>query len=126
MKSTIKLLESIQNSREKRNVEVSIWQIPAGEQYRYLRFEPYDNLENKNFDDMIKNYEKVGTIPSIDISEYDTIDDFLEATYIAGNDTVLFGYFEPPHKIRSLSVSDIIQVDNDYYYIDSTGFKKLN
>ena len=126
MKSTIKLLESIQDSQEKRFAEVSIWQIPAGEQYRFLRFEPYDRLQDKNFDNIIKNYKKVGTIPQLDISEYENDEELLEATYIAGNDGVLFGYFEPPHKIRSLSVSDIIQIDDKYYYIDSVGFKKLN
>lgn len=126
MKSTIKLLESIQNSQEKRYAEVSIWQIPAGEEYRFLRFEPYDRLKDKNFDSIIKNYEKVATISNFDISEYNSDEDILEAIYVAGNNGTLSKDFELSHNIRSLSVSDIIQINDNYYYVDSVGFKKLN
>ena len=121
--NTMKLLESIQ---ENQMSTVSIWQIPSKEENHDILFRSYDEVKDVPFDELIKRYINVGTIPSIDITPYDTIDDFLEATYIAGNDGVLFGYFEPKHAIRSLSVGDIIQVDNNYYYIDSFGFVKLN
>lgn len=121
--NTMKLLESIQ---ENQMSTVSIWQVPNGAENREYRFRTYDEVKDVPFDELIKRYKNVGTIPSIDITPYDTIDDFLEATYIAGNDGVLFGYFKPKHSIRSISVGDIIQVDNDYYYVDSSGFVKLN
>ena len=89
--NTMRLLESIQNNQMS---TVSIWQVPNGAESREYRFRTYDEVRDVPFNELIKRYKNVGTIPSIDITSYDTIDDFLEATYVAGNDGVLFGYFK--------------------------------
>lgn len=65
------------------------------------------------------NYSKVATIH--DVKE-DNIDEMLETIFSYGNsDTWHEDY---PHT-RSISVSDIIQYGNEYYYVDTFGFKNI-
>ena len=58
-----------------------------------------------------------------DIDDDDTSDDLkiLDKIFMIGNDGTLTQHI----KMRSISVSDIIQIDDRKYYVDSFGFKQI-
>lgn len=79
-------------------------------------FDKLDNIENLDLQD----YDQTGTI---DISQYGKMDDvydILELIFIYGNNDSNF-YRNNPNA-RSISVSDIIEINNRYYYCDVFGF----
>lgn len=55
------------------------------------------------------------------VSEYDCVSDFLEALYATYNSP----FTQRPANMRSLSVSDIIKIDNAYYYCDNFGWVEI-
>ena len=66
----------------------------------------------------------------IDMEDYELVAEFnlnqqtdspLDLIYMMGNDGTLAVNF----KMRSISVSDIIEIDGTKYYVDSFGFKKI-
>lgn len=77
-------------------------------------------IAEKDFN--INDYEVIykGNIEKEDLNQVVQIEDYLEH---------LFYVFNMQHPVdfkgHSLSVSDIIELDNDLYYVDSFGFKKI-
>lgn len=95
----------------------SIYQIPEGKDFRDIRFLSYEELENQNIELEINNYIKVheGNLHK---------NRALEDIFVEFNTNLPIDY-----RGRSLSVSDIIVIDNqiqlEAYYIDDIGFVKL-
>lgn len=86
--------------------EIKIYQTNAN-----YRFMDYDFAKSHNFD--LRDYKEVACF------DYDSND--LEEIFRIGNNGQLQQYF----KMRSISVSDIIEVNNIKYYVDSFGFKEV-
>lgn len=80
-------------------------------------FREYDEAKNKiNMDD----YEAVA---SIVLPKKGSTNDLLEQIFMLGNtDKDRFNVYG---EFRSISVSDIIELENEVYYVDSFGFKKI-
>lgn len=74
-------------------------------------FMNYEFAMKHNFD--FKDYKEVASF----MGNYED----LEYIFQIGNN----GYLTSKYQMRSISVSDIIQVDNKYYFVDSFGFKEL-
>lgn len=84
--------------------------------YDYLFFS-YDYMKKKGFEISLDNYRKVY---SNQIESVGTDIDILNHLYTKFQFTKPEGY-----KGHSLSVSDIVQIDDKYYYVDSYGFVEL-
>lgn len=95
---------------------VTIYQIKDIANCDYA-FRSYDEAGSKiNMDD----YEAVA---SIVLPKKGTTNDLLEEVFMLGNTNK--DAFTIHGKFRSISVSDIIELDNEAYYVDSFGFKKI-
>lgn len=80
-------------------------------------FRDYDEAKDKiNMDD----YDAVA---SIVLPKKGSTNDLLEQIFMLGNTDK--DRFNIHGKFRSISVSDIIELDNEVYYVDSFGFKKI-
>lgn len=104
---------SDENSEE---YSATIYQIKDISNCSYA-FREYDEAKNKiNMDD----YEAVA---SIVLPKKGSTNDLLEQIFMLGNtDKDRFNVYG---KFRSISVSDIIELENEVYYVDSFGFKKI-
>ncbi len=106
---------------QERTQTFEIYQIKGGDETRDYRFEPYEGLQKHGLKLDFKNYDKVyiGDI-SILPANSGTIGAKLEA---------VFEKFNIDHpadfKGHSLSVSDVVVMDDKAYYVDSFGFKPL-
>lgn len=100
-------------SEESNNV-AEIYQTDAA-----FRFDPYELALRANF--TIDDYKKVA---EVDLSKYDTskVPELLEDLFAFGNSQE---FHDLNQGVRSVSVSDIIKVNDNYYYVDSFGFKRL-
>lgn len=78
---------------------------------REYSFMDYEWASKHNFD--FNDYELVATF------ETDNCD--LEHIFMLGNN----GFLQKQFKMRSISVSDIIQVNDRYYYTESVGFYEI-
>lgn len=100
------------------NIEYSatIYQIKDTANCGYA-FRNYDEAKDKiNMDD----YDAVA---SIVLPKKGSTNDLLEQIFMLGNTNK--DAFNVSGKFRSISVSDIIELDNEVYYVDSFGFKKI-
>ena len=99
--------------------KITVWQLKDSDDLHYYRFSRLSLLEKMGLKVELKNYKSVYT----DVRDIPSDDNcgFLEGLYSEFQGVKPNGY-----KGHSLSVSDIIQVDETYYYCDSFGFKKLN
>ena len=80
-------------------------------------FRDYDEAKDKiNMDD----YDAVA---SIVLPKKGSTSELLEQIFMLGNTNK--DAFNVSGKFRSISVSDIIELDNEVYYVDSFGFKKI-
>lgn len=107
---------------------ITIYQINKDRDVNDRMFMPY-NKEKFDFSSYDKVYSYIACRqPSAEngykvIADENDIYDVLES---------VFSNFNHPGKIptdyegRSLSVSDVVEVDNEYYYCASVGFKKIN
>lgn len=98
-----------------------IYQIKGGNDTRDIRFEPYERLIEAGKKPKFENYEKVYSA-NIDILSANSgnIREQLEAIYSKFNS-------DRPEDFKghSLSVSDVVVLDNKPYYVDSFGFQPL-
>lgn len=99
--------------------KITVLQLKGSDELHHYLFSRLSLLEKLGLKVELKNYKSVYT----DVREIPSDDniDFLEALYSEFQGVKPKGY-----KGHSLSVSDIIQIDETYYYCDSFGFKKLN
>lgn len=91
---------------------ISVFQVKDVANTPYA-FRTYDNDRFNIYD-----YEYAGRIEA----EEDTIDNMLERAYDLGNS----GKLEKAHeKARSVSVSDLLELDGRLYYVDNSGFTDI-
>lgn len=107
------LMENETISHDEDTVDATIYQISNIRDSKYA-FMNYDFASDKfNFDD----YEEVATI------QVPNSENVLEQIFMLGNtDKSKFNIIKP---MRSISVSDIIEIDGTKYYVDSFGFKEV-
>ena len=87
--------------------------------YHDLSFEDTAYLEQHGIQPTFSNYKKVYEATLSDLSG--SVSDRLEEIYTK------FNMYRPADfKGHSLSVSDVVVIDKDPYFVDSIGFKKLN
>lgn len=87
--------------------------------HRDLTFENTEYLKQHGIQPTFSNYKKVYEAALSDLSG--NVSDCLEEIYTKFN-----MYHPVDFKGHSLSVSDVVVVDKDPYFVDSIGFKKLN
>ena len=99
-----------------------IWQMKKGDELHYCRFENYETAKKAKPELNLSNYELV----------YDDdirVDDGLSDIQILD---LLFAKFNEGSQIpndfkgHSLSVSDLVNIEGNYYYIQDVGFKQLD
>ena len=88
--------------------EIKIYQT-SNRDYSFMDF---DFASKHNFD--FKDYKQVASFLSNS--------EDLEYIFIIGNN----GYLTSKYQMRSISVSDIIEVNNKKYYVNAIGFKEIN
>lgn len=78
-------------------------------------FRSFDDAQDKlNFDD----YTQVAKFSA---NKDKSVQELLDITFEFGNN----GTLQIEYDMRSVSVSDIIEIDNKYYYVDDIGFKEV-
>ncbi len=96
-------------------MQYSIYQLKSGHKYKFMG---YDSICT-NTTISINDYNKVY------VADMDTknrsITEVLENIF-----TIYNIYIPKDFPGHSLSISDVIHIFGDYYYIDSFGFKKLD
>ena len=106
---------------EQKKPDFEIYQLKSGDETHNLRFEPYKRLtehgDNVDFNNYDKVYEGDNSILPSNNGEPDSK---LEAVYMKFN-------LDHPDDFKghSLSVSDVVVMDDKAYYVDSVGFKPL-
>ena len=106
---------------EQKKPDFEIYQLKSGDETHNLRFEPYKRLtehgNNVDFNNYDKVYEGDNSILPSNNGEPDSK---LEAVYMKFN-------LDHPDDFKghSLSVSDVVVMDDKAYYVDSVGFKPL-
>lgn len=107
---------------EMKKTDFEIYQIKDGDEYRDIRFESFQYLMEQGVNPKFKNYNKVyeAEYSALDIDSSNSISDRLEAVFDKFNN-------DRPEDFRghSMSVSDVIVMDNKAYYADSFGFQPL-
>ncbi|SFX42117.1 YodL domain-containing protein [Ruminococcus sp. XPD3002] len=100
--------------------DFAIYQLKPGDETRDIRFEPYERLAKHGQQPDLANYNKVYEGNIADISEHSDQRMQLEAVFYKFN-------MERPDDFKghSLSVSDVVTVKNQAFYVDSFGFKPL-
>lgn len=98
---------------------IKVWQLKENESNHGLFFSSLRFLKKFGLDVSLSNYDVVYS-ETLDVKETNT-EAFLEDLYVKFQGSKPEGYCG-----HSLSVSDIISVNNEYYYCDSFGFEKLN
>lgn len=96
-------------------VEYKLYQIKDIANCKYA-FMDYEFAKDK-FN--LKDYELVAIN---DEYKYDNINITLENIFINGNTGKITGLGKP---MRSVSVSDVIEIENKLYYVDSMGFIEI-
>ena len=96
-----------------------IYQIRRGEETRHIRFESYERLAKTGLKPDFKNYDKMYEADISMLSGKST-GEKLEFAFYTFN-------MERPEDFKghSLSVSDMVVLDDTAYYVDSVGFKPL-
>lgn len=101
--------------------DFEIYQIKRGEEYHDLRFEPFERLVKQGVTPDFNNYEKVyeGSNAILNTRSND-INAKLEAVFEKFN-------IDHPEDFRghSLSVSDVVIMEDKPFYVDRVGFKPL-
>ena len=96
-----------------------IYQIRRVEETRHIRFESYERLAKAGLKPDFKNYDKMYEADISMLSGKST-GEKLESAFYTFN-------MERPEDFKghSLSVSDVVVLDDTAYYVDSVGFKPL-
>lgn len=125
-KCNVALAETLQPNfhkqvEEQKKPDFEIYQINGGEEIHNIRFEPYDRLIQHGGKVDFNNYDKV----------YEGSNSILPSNNgePASRLEAVFQKFNIDHpddfKGHSLSVSDVVVMDEKAYYVDSVGFKPL-
>ena len=111
-------LHGIKPEPQKQTFE--IYQIKGGEETRDYRFEPFERLTAVGKKPEFANYEKVYEANEAMLTGKSTNEKLESAFYIFNQ--------ERPDDFRghSLSVSDVVVMNDTAYYVDSVGFRQLN
>lgn len=94
-------------------MKIKIYQIPEGKDRRNLMFRNYENAQSRG---------------GVDLAEYDLVFDGeveaknLETVYCLFNQRSLI---PRDYRGRSLSVSDIVETAEGFFFCDSVGFVKI-
>lgn len=117
------LANGIERSQDK-NVDkpdFEIYQLKKSDDNIYIRFEPLERLAELGQKPDFSNYDKIyeGDISAVN-ARGDTVGDKLEAIFVKFN-------LDRPEDFKghSLSVSDVVVMDDKAYYVDSVGFQPL-
>ncbi len=96
-----------------------IYQIKDGEETRNIRFESFDNLVSSGEKPQFNNYEKIYTGNVSDLAGR-SISGKLESAFVKFN-------IDRPKDFtgHSLSVSDVVVLNDIPYYVDTFGFREL-
>ena len=102
------------------SADFAIYQLKGGDETRDLRFEPYDRLMQQGQKPDMANYDLVYEGSMADVTDNPDLRIQLEAIYRKFN-------LERPDDFtgHSLSVSDVVVVRDQAFYVDSFGFKPL-
>lgn len=92
--------------------QINIYQAGLESGYTFMNYDYAKDLIE------MEDYELVASFENDDNDDNDSV---LNKLYNLGNDGTLAINF----KMRSISVSDIIEIDGVKYYVDSFGFKKI-
>ena len=95
--------------------EISIYQLRETRDYGFMGWDFAKDKFNFNDYDEVLNYTYNG-----DLSERELLDEI----FYEGNNGKLHNQF-PDVRFRSISVSDIIEVDGTRWYVDRFGFVNL-
>lgn len=100
--------------------DFAIYQLKGGDETRDLRFEPYDRLTQQGQKPDMANYDLVYEGSMADVTNNPDLRIQLEAIFRKFN-------LERPDDFtgHSLSVSDVVVVRDQAFYVDSFGFKPL-
>ena len=107
-------------------MKLKIWQLPHTEETHGIIFMRYDRIADVfDFSKYLVVYEN---------DNYEHINSLILKLTEQGTTTLLeyiFRIFNSSNKPESfkghsLSVSDIVQIDNDFFYVDNFGFKMLS
>lgn len=117
------LANGIERQQEK-NVDkpdFEIYQLKKSDDNIYIRFESLERLAELGQKPDFSNYDKVyeGDLSAVN-ARGDTVGDKLEAVFVKFN-------LERPEDFKghSLSVSDVVVMDDKAYYVDTVGFQPL-
>lgn len=98
---------------------IKVWQLKHTKENHNIAFMPLRFLKKFNLEVSLNNYHQIYE----ETADYDcSTNAFLEKLFAKFN----IGAKPENYKGHSLSVSDIISIDDDYYYCDSIGFVKLS
>lgn len=101
--------------------DFEIYQIKKSDETNSIRFEPLESLAEQGLKPDFSNYDKVyeGNMSIIN-AHGDTVGDKLEAVFVKFN-------LSRPEDFtgHSLSVSDVVVMDDKAYYVDKVGFQPL-
>jgi hypothetical protein len=98
-------------------MEYTIYQVKSGMDTRDFRYTGLDMMKRLNMEVDKENYDEVYT----GSTEFEsTVNVILEELFYTFN-------MDHPADYRgqSMSVSDVIKLDGDFYFCDSCGFKKI-
>lgn len=117
------LKNGIERSQEKSadKPDFEIYQLKKSDENIYIRFESLERLAELGQKPEFSNYDKIyeGDMSSVN-ARGNTVGDMLEAVFVKFN-------LDRPEDFKghSLSVSDVVVMDDKAYYVDSVGFQPL-
>ena len=117
------LANGIERSQEKSadKPDFEIYQLKKSDDTINIRFEPLERLAELGQKPKFSNYDKLyeGDMSTIN-ARGDTVGDKLEAVFVKFN-------LDRPEDFKghSLSVSDVVVMDDKAYYVDTVGFQPL-
>lgn len=101
--------------------DFEIYQLKKSDENIYIRFESLERLAELGQKPDFSNYDKIyeGDMSSVN-ARGDTVGDMLEAVFVKFN-------LDRPEDFKghSLSVSDVVVMDDKAYYVDTVGFQTL-
>lgn len=111
-----------ENPEKKTSADFEIYQLKSVDETRNIRFEPFARLAEQGLQPDFANYDKVyeGDNSMLSMSDNSTPNK-LEALFEKFNNARPDDF-----KGHSLSVSDVVVMENKAYYVDSVGFQPLN
>lgn len=117
------LKNRIERSQEKSadKPDFEIYQLKKSDDNIYIRFESLERLAELGQKPEFSNYDKIyeGDLSAVN-ARGDTVGDKLEAVFVKFN-------LDRPEDFKghSLSVSDVVVMDDKAYYVDTVGFQPL-